>query len=144
MIVIDTTVLVYAVGAEHEFREPCRALLAAVGDARIRATTTPQVVQEFAHVRARRRSRRDATALAEAYADLLSPLLPTDEAALRAGLAVFRDADRLGAFDAVLGAAAAAAGAAAVVSADAAFADLPDVRHVRPDAAGVAALLGGG
>lgn len=144
MIVLDTTVLVYAVGAEHEFREPCRTLLAAVGDARIRATTTPQVVQEFAHVRARRRSRRDATALAEAYADLLSPLLPTDEAALRAGLAVFRDADRLGAFDAVLGAAAAAAGAAALVSADAAFADLPDVRHVRPDAAGVAALLGSG
>lgn len=144
MIVLDTTVLVYAVGAEHEFREPCRTLLAAVGDARIRATTTPQVVQEFAHVRARRRSRRDATALAEAYADLLSPLLPTDEAALRAGLAVFRDADRLGAFDAVLGAAAAAAGAAALVSADAAFAELPDVRHVRPDAAGVAALLGSG
>jgi hypothetical protein len=141
VIVLDTTVLVYAVGAEHEFREPCRSLLAAVGEARIRATTTTQVVQEFAHVRARRRSRDDAAALATAYIDLLSPLLPTDEAALRAGLGVFRERGRLGAFDAVLGAAATAAGAAAVVSADAAFADLPGVRHVRPDAAGVAALL---
>jgi predicted nucleic acid-binding protein len=141
VIVLDTTVLVYAVGPSTSSGSPAAACWAAVGRVADPATTTTQVVQEFAHVRARAESRDDAAALATAYIDLLSPLLPTDEAALRAGLAVFRERGRLGAFDAVLGAAATAAGAAAVVSADAAFADLPGVRHVRPDAAGVAALL---
>ena len=30
MIVLDTTVLVYATGAEHPLRSPCRALIEAV------------------------------------------------------------------------------------------------------------------
>ena len=59
MILLDTSVLVYAVGAEHPLREPCRAVIAAVGDGTIAATTTVEVLQEFAHVPARRRGRDD-------------------------------------------------------------------------------------
>ena len=63
MIVLDTTVLSYAVGSEQALREPCRRLLQAHGDGHVEATPTLEVVQEFAHVRARRRSRADAVAL---------------------------------------------------------------------------------
>lgn len=63
MIVLDTTVLVYAKGADHRFREPCRDLIAAVAADRIEATTTPEVIQEFVHIRARRRGRNDAATL---------------------------------------------------------------------------------
>lgn len=141
MIVLDTTVLAYGVGAEHRFREPCARLLTAIGSGTVRATTTTEVIQEFAHIRARRRSREDAAGLAEDFAGLLEPLLTTDGAALLAGLNMFRRHQRLGSFDAVLIAAAVSAGAVAVVSADAAFDDVPGLRHIVPDDAGITSLL---
>jgi len=143
MIVLDTTVLVYAKGADHPLREPCRALVQAIADQRVAATTTVEVIQEFVHVRARRRDREDAAALGRAYAELLSPLLPVTADELARGLAWYERCERLGAFDAVLAATAAAAGAEALVSADAAFAELPDVMHVAPDSSGVRRLLAG-
>ena len=89
-------------------------------------------------MRARRRDSRDAAPLGRDYADLLSPLLNVTGEDLRRGLSLFERVDRLGAFDAVLAASAAAAGASALVSAGAAFAGLPELRHLIPDAAGVA------
>jgi hypothetical protein len=130
VIVLDTTVLVYAVGDDHALREPARALVAAAADGRVRATTTPETIQEFAHVRARRRDRTDAAALAASYADVLSPLLEVGEPDLRAGLRLFERATDLGAFDAVLAAAALRAGATALVSADRAFATVRGLAFV--------------
>ena len=141
MIVLDTTVLVYAKGADHPLRSPCRDLMAAIADERLEATTSAEVIQEFVHVRARRRDRRDAAALGRDYADLLSPLLSVTREDLRRGLSLFEQFDRLGAFDAVLAASAAAAGASTLVSADTAFGDLPDLLHLVPDSAGVTELL---
>jgi len=139
MIVLDTTVLVYAVGGEHPFRDPCRELVDAVA-AGMAATTTVEVLQELAHVWARRRGRQDAVRLARDYLDLLAPLLVVAEDDLHDGLRLYARSERLGSFDAILAAAAGRANATAIVSADAAFADA-DVPHVAPDAAGVAGLL---
>ncbi len=141
MIVLDTTVLVYAKGAEHPLREPCRELVAAIADEHIEATTTAEVIQGFVHVRARRRQRSDAAALGRDYAELLSPLLTITRDNLQRGLTLFETTPRLGAFDAVLAAAAAKAGATALVSADTAFADLLDISHIIPDATGIASVL---
>jgi hypothetical protein len=63
------------------------------------------VIQEFAHVRSRRRSRVDAAALARGYADLLAPLHSVDDGDLQTGLDLFVAHEGLGAFDAVLAAA---------------------------------------
>lgn len=142
MIVLDTTVLVYAKGADHPLREPCRGLIAAIAAGRVEATTTAEVIQEFVHARARRRDRGDAVALGRDYAELLSPLLNITGDHLRHGLTLFETTPRLGAFDAVLAAAAANAGAVALVSADTAFAELGEISHIVPDADGIAGLLG--
>ena len=130
MIVLDTTVLVYAVGDDHALRDPARSLLAAAADGSLRATTTPEAIQEFAHVRARRRDRADAAALAEGYADLLSPLLEVGEVDLREGLRLFERSDALGAFDAVLAAVALRVGATTLVSADRVFAGVRGLTFV--------------
>jgi predicted nucleic acid-binding protein len=143
VIVLDTSVLVYAVGREHPLRTPCIDLLTAAADGLVAATTTTGVLQEFVHVRSRRRSRSDAVRLGRRYASLLSPLLPDSELVLHEGLGVFEEADRLGAFDAVLAAAAIGAGASALVSADRAFAEVPGLTQVFPDKEGIAALLRG-
>jgi uncharacterized protein len=144
MIVLDTTVLVYAKGAAHAFREPCRELVDAVADGRLEATTTVEAIQEFVHVRARRRERSDAAELGRDYAELLAPLIAVTDEHLRQGLSLFQNVETLGAFDAVLAATAAAVGARALVSADTAFARAPGVSHVMPDEVGVAQLLGSG
>lgn len=142
MIVLDTTVLVYAVGADHPLRDPCRELIESIANGRLHATTSVEVLQEFTHVRARRRDRADAARLARDYLDLLAPLLVVGEDDLEHGLRLYTRSDRLGAFDAVLAAAAGRADAAAIVSADAAFAEA-DLPHVVPNALGVAGLLAG-
>lgn len=141
MIVLDTTVLVYALGRDHELRDPCRTLIEAIGDGRIDATTTPEVIQEFTHVRARRTDRRDAAKTAADYAELLDPLVTVQRQHLLAGLTLFERDDALGAFDAVLCAVALETGADAVVSADRAFAAVPGLHHVTPDTEGVAGLV---
>jgi predicted nucleic acid-binding protein len=120
-VVVDTTVLVYAVGDDHELRAPAVALLESAAAGAVRVTTTVEVIQEFTHVRARRRGRRDAARYAGLYADLLSPLLDVGEHDLRAGLELFEEHEPLGAFDAVLAASAIRRGATALVSADTAF-----------------------
>ncbi len=141
MIVLDATVLVYAKGAEHPLREPCRNLLEAVSAGAVSATTTAEVLQEVMHVRARRRGRADAANLARDYADLLAPLLPVGEDALRRGLTLFERHRGVGAFDAVLAAAAMDADVQALVSADAAFADVAGLTHLTPDDPALGRLL---
>ena len=142
MIFLDTTVLVYAKGADHPLRDPCRDLLGAVAEGTLDATTTPEVIQEFTHVRSRRRDRADAVALARDYAELLSPLAEVGRRQLEQGLRLFEASATLGAFDAVLASLALDGEAAALVSADRAFASVDGLAHVFPDTEGVASLLG--
>jgi predicted nucleic acid-binding protein len=141
VILLDTTVLVYAKGQDHPLRDPCLELIQAIAEQRIDATTTIEVVQEFVHVRARRRDRSDAAALGRDYAELLTPLLSVTAQDLNSGLALFERTRGLGAFDAVLAASAARNGITAVVSADSGFADVPEISHVVPDFHGLSSLL---
>ncbi len=144
MIVLDTTVLVYSVGSDHPLRAPCRSLIEAIGDGGIAATTTVEVIQEFAHVRARRRDRADARTLASAFVDLLSPLTLVDADDLSRGMDLFVADDQLGAFDAVLAAAVIERDhLTALVSADRAFGSIPGLVHVDPnDPDALATVLG--
>lgn len=141
MIVVDTTVLAYAVGEDHPLREPCRRLLAAHADGRVEATTTVEVIQEFAHIRARRRSRPDAVGLARQYMAAFSLLVTTPDD-LDRGLDLFEEYPALGTFDAVLAAVAIDRRAEALVSADSAFAAIPGLRVVDPGTGAFSRLIG--
>jgi predicted nucleic acid-binding protein len=143
VIVVDTTVLVYAAGTEHALRDPCRALILAVTEGRIEATTTVDVIQEFVHVRSRRRDRGDATERGHELARLFRPLLTPGDAELALGLQLFELHEALGAFDAVLAASAKLAGADALVSADSGFATVPVIRHLAPDDPALTELISG-
>lgn len=141
MILLDTTVLSYAVGAEHPLREPCRRLLRAHGDGQVEAMVTIEVVQEFVYVRARRRSRLDAVTLARRYMAAL-PLLVTRAEDLDLGLTLFERYPILGAFDAVLAAVAINQRADALVSADRAFGEVPHLPWVDPATPNLNRLFG--
>ncbi len=139
MIVLDTTVLVYATGGDHPLRGPARAIVAALGRDAFRATTTVEVLQEFAYVRARRSGRDEATGLAELFQTLLSPLTVASETDLASGLKIWQATPPLGAFDAVL-AATARAHTASLLSADRAFSLVPGLDHVLLDDTSVSRL----
>jgi len=129
------------VGAAHPLRDPCRAIVTAVDAGEVAASTTVEVIQEFCHVRARRRNRADAAALARSYAELFSPLLVVDRDDLIDGLELFDQVGSLGAFDAVLAATARRHGADALVSADVEFATVADLQHLDPASPGFTAAL---
>ena len=101
MILLDTTVLVYAAGRDHPLREPCRRLLQAHASRVVRCSTTVEVVQEFAHVFCRGRTRLVAAEIARRYAKAFD-LLSTTPPDLALGLELYEAHERLGAFDAVL------------------------------------------
>ena len=139
MIVLDTTVLVYAVGDDHPLGDPCRALIAAIGNHEQAATTTVEAIQEFVHVRARRRSRHDAADLARHYATLLAPLLQPDDRDLADGLSLYTAMASIGAFDAVLAATVLnREDVTALVSADASLAEVPGLHVLNPAEPGFA------
>ncbi|HUY57157.1 MAG TPA: type II toxin-antitoxin system VapC family toxin [Candidatus Micrarchaeaceae archaeon] len=131
MILLDTTILVYALGDEHRLREPSRHLLELIRDGVVRASTTIEVIQEFCHVRARRRPRGEAAARALEYAKGLAPLLLVEEPELTLGLELFADSAPLSPFDAVLAATALHRGWA-LASADRAFAGVLGLSHLDP------------
>ena len=131
MIVVDTTILVYAVGTEHPLRAPCRTLLELARDGVVRASTTIEVVQELAHVRSRRRSRAEAAELARNFARGFSPLIQPDESDLLDGLDLFGVSGDLGSFDAVLAATALRRGWA-LASADKSFRQVGSLVHLDP------------
>jgi predicted nucleic acid-binding protein len=131
MILLDTSILVYTVGDNHALRVACRSLIASVLDGVVRASTTVEVIQEFAHVRARRRPRHEAAARARQFATGLGPLVRPDDVDLAEALDLFESMPRLGAFDAILAAAARRRGWA-LASADSAFRKVDGVVHLDP------------
>ncbi len=140
VIVVDTTVLLYAVGKDHALQEPCRRFVDMVGDG-LRATTTVEVIQEFAHVRSRRRTRHDAARLARYFAGLMSPLLSPTAVDLIDGLALFEGRADLGSFDSVL-AAVCVRRSMTLASADRSFAGVRSLSAVVPGTPEFDALLG--
>lgn len=139
MIVLDTSVLAYAVGDAHQLRDPCRAILAAHADGRIEATTTIEVIQEFTHIRARRRPRTEAAELAHRFV-VAFDLIETTSSDLEAGIALFAEHQRLSAFDAVL-AAVARNRDMALVSGDRSFGAVPRLNWIDPATSDVVSIL---
>ena len=141
MLLIDTNVLMYKSGAEHPLKEPCTQVMSLIAEGRLKAMTTPEAIQEFAHIYGRRRDRQSAAQRAVEFAEVLAPLRMTEAEHLEVGLALWQEHEELGAFDAVLAAVALDTKHATIVSADRAFGVVPGLTHVYPDAEGIRSLI---
>lgn len=141
MMILDTSVLGYAVGGEHPLRDPCRRVLAAQATGRLDGATTVEVIQEFTHIQARRRPRGEAAGLARDYAAAVQLLQATPADLLRA-LTIFEQSSALGMFDAVLAAVALNHGADGLISADGAFGSVSGLRWIDPASPDLDTILG--
>jgi uncharacterized protein len=141
MILLDTSVLIYAVGTEHRLREPCRRVLAAQRAGAIDAAVTVEIIQEFTHARARRHPRADAAAIARDYATSMR-VIQTTTADLDRGLDIYVAHPDLGMFDSIVAAVALNHGADGLVSGDGDFGSVAGLRWIDPGAPALAALIG--
>jgi predicted nucleic acid-binding protein len=142
VIILDTTILTYASGGEHHLRPACRELIDLVRDGAVSASTTIEVIQEFAHVRARRHGRVEAATRSRELLVSLAPLTQTDTADHLEGLRIFEQTEQLGSFDCLLAALARRRGWA-LASADRAFSSVEGLRHLNPAAEGFADAVHG-
>lgn len=140
MILIDVTVLAYAVGEPHPLRDGCRRLLEAHGEGSIEVTTTVETLQAFTDLRLHHRPREDATNLTRHLANALRPIVTT-RADLERALTLMDAHPALGPSHAILAAVALGHDAEALVSADPAFAGVAGLRWVEPGSSAADLLL---
>ena len=137
----DTAVFVYAVGAPHPYRPPCREIVDLAATRRLVGEASADLVQEFLHRRwVRTRDRAKAVRDSREVAGLckLHPLRPDD---VMLALRVYEASRGLNARDAAFAAVALNRGIEVILSPDRHFDEVPGLRRVDPaDSAAVAAL----
>lgn len=142
-VLVDTNVILYAIGGPHAYAEPCRRIVVLAGEGRVGMEAPVDLVQEVLHHRARRLGdRRQAAVEAMAVANLcrlhaVEPQDASDAAEL------FASSTRLSARDAVFAAVAVRHGLETILSADGDFDGLSGLRRLDPaDPMSVTELIG--
>jgi uncharacterized protein len=137
----DTGVFIYALGGEHPYREPCRAILREVRSKRLAAEASVELVHEFAYVRLRQASSR-ADAARSAHAIERSFSLHTVEPPdMERALDLWSNHERLDVRDALFAAQALNRSIDAILSPDRGFDEVAGLQRIDPaDAAAVASL----
>ncbi|MGH2394946.1 MAG: type II toxin-antitoxin system VapC family toxin [Candidatus Limnocylindria bacterium] len=128
----DTSVFVYARGAEHEYREPCRAVVRLAGQGVLAGEASVELVQEYAHILRRRglggadvrEQARDVAALC-----LLHDFAEED---LRLALNLMATHEKLRVRDAVHAATALRRGISVILSADHDFDGIAGLERLDP------------
>jgi predicted nucleic acid-binding protein len=140
-VLVDTNVILYAIGGPHPYAEPCRRIVALAGEGRIEMEAPVDLVQEVLHHRARRLGdRHQAAAEARAAANLcrLHAVEPVDA---NHAAELFAGSERLSARDAVFAAIALRHDLDTILSADNDFDGLSYLHRLDPaDPATPAAL----
>jgi predicted nucleic acid-binding protein len=129
---VDSAVVVYALGAESQWRQPCRQVLVQAGQQRFSAYASVEMIQEFVHHRLRRSGDRAASAKQGRYAASLFTLLNFDREVLDLSLNLIERLPTIRGRDAVHAATALAYGIGTIVSPDKAFDGIPGLVRVDP------------
>jgi predicted nucleic acid-binding protein len=137
----DTSVFIYALGGEHPYRDPCRAIMVMGAEGRLAGEASIELVHEFVHVRARRSGTR-ATAVVDARnIAATSRLHPVGQADIERALELWTEHERLDMRDAIFAAQALNRGLEAILSPDRGFDGIPGLERIDPaDAKAVAGL----
>ena len=137
----DTGVFIYALGGEHLYREPCRAILREMRGGQLPGEASVELIHEFAYVRCRKSvTRRDAAESARDIADMcrLHMVEPSD---IERAMDLWCEHERLDMRDAIFAAQALNRDIDAILSTDRGFDGIPGLERIDPaDPDAVAAL----
>jgi uncharacterized protein len=139
----DTSVFIYALGSEHPYRDPCRAIMSKGVEGMLAGEASIELLHEFAYVRAQQGvARRTAVADARDIA-ATSRLHAVDRADIERALELWREHERLDMRDAIFAAQALNRKIDAILSPDRGFDGITGLQRVDPgDVEAVAALTG--
>jgi len=128
----DTSIFVYALGAEHSYREPCREIVRRATAGELQGEASVDLLQELVHQRIRRTGDRlGAARVARNVAKLAwwHPLEPDD---VQRGIGLVETNPKLDARDAVFAALAMNRGVDAILATDRAFDDIDGLERIDP------------
>lgn len=132
-VLLDSSVFIYAIGAEHRYREPCRQLLVAVAEGTtVTGEASVLAAQELLHQRARRTANRSQAAAAARSVTTFCTLHELTPQDLVLASQLFERTAGLDAADACHAATAVRRGIAVLVSPDAAFDEVVGLRRLDP------------
>ena len=123
----------YAGGAAHPLKGPCRDILTAVSAGRFQAVTSAEVVQEILHRFVAIRRPELGASMARHTLDLMAPVLPLTHAIVGRVPDLLGKYVRLSARDLVHVATCLEHGLDTVVSADAAFKEVKELAFATPE-----------
>jgi uncharacterized protein len=133
MIFIDANVLMYAAGAPHPLKEPCRRIVDGIGDRTIAGVTSVEVVQEIVHRYLAIGRAAGGLDLADQTMDLMAPILPITHAVMRRVPVLARRYPDLDARDLVHVATCIHEGITEIISTDRGFDGVAEVRRIPPE-----------
>lgn len=131
-VLVDASVLVYALGEGHPQRDPCRAVLSRAASGEIRAYASVEMVQEVVHHRLCKIGDRLIAAANGRSVAALCTLLSFDREVLDLSLELIERTPTIRGRDAVHAATALAYGIDRIVSTDAAFDGIPGLTRLDP------------
>jgi uncharacterized protein len=137
----DTGVFVYALGGEHPYREPCRAIMIDGQRGLLASEASVELIHEFMYVRCRQGvTRREAAADARDIAGT-SRLHVVEPSDMERALGLWSTHERLDVRDAIFAAQALNRGIDAILSPDQGFDEVGGLERIDPaDAEAVATL----
>ncbi len=125
----------YAGGAEHPLRQPCRDLLDAVVEDRLQAETSAEVIQEILNRFVAIGRRAEGARMAAAALDLFSPVLPITDSVMRLTRELVPKKRSLSARDLVHVATCVVGGIGRIVSPERAFDEVDNIERLSPQEA---------
>lgn len=131
-VFLDSSVFLYAAGADHPHKAPCVGIVRAVAEGRLDANTSAEVVQEILYVYLRRGLRAEAVRLARNVADLFPALLPVTREDMIGALSLAERYEDVPARDLVHAAVMQNHGLDTIVSVDRHFDQMGELTRVNP------------
>jgi predicted nucleic acid-binding protein len=132
---LDANVFLYAIGADSPHRDPCRAVLEAVGEGKLDGVTSSEVLQEILHVRSRRVDVQDGVSAVRAAAGMVAEVLPVTSEDVLEACRLMESHSSLDARDALHAAVMINADLHVLVSLDSDFDVLPQLKRMAPELA---------
>ena len=131
-VLLDASVVVYALGEANPRREPCRALLQAAASGEFRAYASVEMVQEVVHHRLRKLGDRRIAGADGRSVSAICTLLFFDREVLDLSLELIERFPTIRGRDAVHAATALAYGIERIASTDPAFDGIPGLTRLDP------------
>ena len=82
-VFVDTSVIMYANGAEHPLRAPCARIMTGIGSGEVAAVTSVEVVQEILHRFISIKRPEIGISVANLTMDVFAPVFPITHALMR-------------------------------------------------------------